>query len=303
MPKDKIMLATTFDESKVTFPVEVTEKLDGVAAHFYRTSEGWQVESRQGKPILSIGHIIRKLDICDDIDATHIYGELMVSGVPTFKKAAGIIRRKKEDSRIRLYIYDSVVGDSDEGYDSRRGGATIRHENCEFGSVPFIGIVDNLEELNETLIKEGERYLELNPNFEGFMIRCLYGEDSLLRVGKRSRGFMRYKPTPTVDLKIIGYKEATANKEMSFLGEKFQKGDCLRAVGSLIADYKGRAIGAGAGCLTHKERRQLWEAYNPDSFKPVIAEITYMRDPSYEALREAAFKRWREDKSEPSYES
>ena len=36
-----IMLATNFDIDKTTFPVYVSEKMDGVPVKIFKTSKGW----------------------------------------------------------------------------------------------------------------------------------------------------------------------------------------------------------------------------------------------------------------------
>lgn len=319
MSDDVIMLAKTYDPDKISFPVEITIKLDGVAADFYKTTHGWVCQSRQGKPLPSTHHILRLLNqrAKHYDEGTHVVGELTVMGVPAFKDAAGIIRRHEPDERIVLNVYDMyIVGKEEESYALRlerieeflNGFAkyTTKLEGVFFQiirRVPVVGLAATAEQLCEHLASM-DKMLE-TTKLEGFVIRMLHGKHSIYRVGKRSHGLMRYKPCPTVDLRVIRFEEATANKTMTFLDETFEKGQGLRAVGRIVCEYKGKEIGVGPGCLSHAERRKLWEWCGGPSriVHPLIAEVEYMLDDDYEALRQPIFKQWRTDKTTPSEEA
>lgn len=304
-----IMLAKGYDEKKLEFPVEITEKIDGVAARFdYTTTNGYKVTSRQGKPIESVNHIIKALNKSVHLGAS-IIGELYIPTTP-FKEASGIIRRKHVDERIRLAVYDIDFDYVSAAYLSRMAALS---DVCGYAlgtglvkRVPVVGKVYDIAALNDLV----GGYKPADPTVhEGFVIRSLFGEHSYYDVGKRSWGMMKLKPKPTVDLKVVGFEQATANKEMTFLGETFQKGEGLHAVGRINVEYKDKIIGVGAGCLTHKERRELWEDLYFDQVTGLncrnmgrICEVEYMKDDSYDALRQPVFKRWRDDKTEPSYD-
>jgi len=320
-----VMLAVTFDITKVNFPVEVSVKLDGVAADFYKTEHGWEVRSRQGKPLPSCAHLIKLLDTyCSNVrTGSHVIGELTVMGMDDFKDAGGIIRRKAVDERITLNVYDVYI----EGRERETYNARLAHIedilsgarnfnfltsiggvlNSSIRRVPVCGVAENEKELRQ-LMNGVEGLMNTSNLVEGFMVRCLFGADSYYNVGKRSRNMMRYKPKPSVDLEIVRFEEATANKDITFLGEQFTTGEGLQAVGRIVALYRGKEIGVGPGSLTHEERRTLWVRYS-NAGKPnlkgtgMLAEIEYMRDDSYEALRQPVFKRWRPDKEEVSEET
>ena len=55
-----IMLATNFDIDKTTFPVYVSEKMDGVPVKIFWTSKGWKVITRQGKTVTSITLLVQE---------------------------------------------------------------------------------------------------------------------------------------------------------------------------------------------------------------------------------------------------
>lgn len=318
MSNQEIMLAVTYDEDKVQFPVEVSIKLDGVAADFYRTPNGWVAQSRQGEPLPSVAHICTILDINPWPGiGTHIVGELTVVGEPVFKNASGIIRRDKVDSRIVLNVYDMYYPERTMVYEDRvtlMDALFLNHMILEDGNlsyevvrrVPVCGVCTTHAELEEHF-NSIEQMMKPSPLFEGFMVRCLKGKDSYFNRAKRSRNMMRYKPKPTVDLKVIAFEEATANKTMSFLGDEYKKGDGLKAVGRIVCLYGGKEIGVGPGTLKHTERREIWERYQAllargESLndKRLIAEVEYMLDDSYAALRQPVFKQWRPDKKEAS---
>ncbi len=317
----EIMLAKSYDAAKLTFPVEVTIKLDGVAADFYKTPNGWVVQSRQGEPLPSAAYIVSWLNEHLDHAANnlHIIGELTVMGVSSFKEASGIIRRQVPDSRIVLNAYDIyTVGKERLPYLQRKDSlqavlqslykqSLCTHDNVVYQqvkTVPLVGRAYNINELNKHF-SSLPKLLEQSDSFEGFMVRNLGGKHSFYGVGKRSYGMMKYKPKPSLDLRVVGFEEATANKEMKFLDDTFQKGQGLLAVGRINVEYKGEVIGVGPGCLTHKERRDLWMRYKDNNFTldvQPIAEVEYMLDKNYTALRQPVFKRWRLEKENPSYE-
>lgn len=321
---DEIMLAKSFDMTKLDFPVEVSIKLDGVAADFYKTEKGWLCQSRQGKPLPSTEYIIQLLNarLSDVRNGTHIVGELTVMGVDTFKDAAGIIRRHEADKRIVLNVYDAyVVGSENLQYEDRlltveklvnaaRIGGAYTDGSLNWFLVNRVPVAcaraidaNNLQiHLNSVY-----RLMEQSDMNEGFMIRPLRGPHSRYKIGKRSWGMQKYKPKPSVDLVVHSFEEATANKDMVFLKENFSKGQGLGAVGRINVHYKGRIEGAGPGTLKHADRRRLWNLYTAYGGGDItelnfIAEIEHMLDKNYEGLRQPVFKRWRTDKEFPNEE-
>lgn len=328
----EIMLAKGFDESRLEYPVEVSIKLDGVAADFFKTEDGWQVQSRQGKPIESVGHLVAWMNkYYPAVDVgTHLVGELTVMGVEDFKDAAGIIRRKQTDTRIRLFVYDCFVEPKHRSPYSPPYSNRIRHIEDIIGTardegvfaryrkdctvvqrpvqrVPVCGVANNRAELQRHL-DSLPKLVAQSPVIEGFIIRNLGGKDSIYEQGKRTYGMMKYKAKPSLDLEVVSFEERTANKSVKFLGEEFEPGQGLRAVGRINVEYNGRVVGVGAGSMTHEEARNIWERYTraglPDMRgSGLIAEVEYMHDPSYDALRQPVFKRWRADKDTPSLEA
>ena len=326
MSNETITLATTFDRLKMDYPAELSIKLDGDAARFIKQAGKWLVVSRQNKEIKSVGHILKVLDRYGSHleDGTSIVGELTVMGVNTFKDASGVVRRHTTDPRIILNIYDVYAPKlMQTSYKHRvviikeivehfRTKSLLTHNGVTYQCIKRVPVVLSSAQSYNAMHK----YLEDSINnvggiIEGLIIRPLLGRHSTIAIARRSRGLTRFKPKPTVDLEIVAFEEATANKEMTFMKEVYQKGDGLSAVGRIVALYNGNEIGVGPGCLTHAERREIWLRYvannkqltTPGRSVKLIAEVEYMKDDSYTALRQPVFKRWRPDKVEASEEA
>jgi ATP-dependent DNA ligase len=136
-----------------------------------------------------------------------------------------------------------------------------------------------------------------SPDAEGSVLHSWY---KVFQPGKRCWGTQRMKPVPTIDLMVVGFEEAHS-----------VDGAPLGMVGRINAEIttlvpttmgmqnKAEVIGIGPGALNHTERKNLWRMWKKGQFTPRIAEIRYMRDDSYDALRQPTFKQWRDDKHRP----
>lgn len=286
-----IMILAKDYQPKHHWPVQVTEKLDGVASIFTVANPLFvSATSRQGEPFFSVPHILSALvNLINGAlpTGTQIIGELTVDGVANFKDASGIIRRKVADERIVLNVYDFVrpAGGAQYDYQGRLHDflKSFGHKLSLISSpVRLIGGGNaNTSDEVLTLIKV---VFQQNPNAEGVMIRPLHGADSYYRVG-RSKGFMRLKAKPTVDLKVISFEEARSVDDVG-----------LGMVGRINCAYGDVPIGVGPGKLTHTERREIWE--RAECYVGKICQVQYMKDDSYVMLRQPTFQVWRPDKTE-----
>ena len=289
------MLAATFNPEKAQYPLMLSEKIDGVAADFYcvvrMNSIEWRCRSRDNKPVLSVQHILDCLtNIVEPIAGLHIIGELHIQG-KDFKDISGISRRHVADDDtelLRLNIYDLYIeGQEDTDY-IKRYDSIIKHVPNAM-SYPIRRVPSRYVNNPQEFDAEYARIVKANNSkrptgCEGIIVRIPTGKDSYYRVAKRPRGFAKLKSIETVDLPIIGYEEAADAKTNEPLG----------MVGRLVAKYKGKEIGVGPGKLTHKERIELFDTW--PLWKGRVAEIAYMPDTSYTALREPRFWYWRPDK-------
>lgn len=291
---DHMILAKDYNPKKLTFPVLVSEKLDGVACRMVKLGQqhGWVGTSRQDKNIASVHHIREALDkVAPNVKCgTELIGELTVQGVPDFKDAGGIIRRDVPDDRIVLNVYDYVVPDMERTFKIRISEADILCSYVE----EMVGL--NIVRRCHQYVCKDQQHLDAfsteffygNPDAEGLMIRPAA---SLYKRG-RSWDFQRLKPKgkETIDLWVTGYEEA---KSVAGVG--------LGRVGRVVVAYKDLTPGVGPGKMTHAEAAAEWDAYVAagDKWQPKMAEIQYMKDDSYNALRQPTFQRWRPDKNTP----
>ncbi|MEA2037029.1 MAG: hypothetical protein U9O94_05945 [Nanoarchaeota archaeon] len=273
----KIMLAKDYKDLKkeLQFPVMCSEKIDGTAADI----DSMEALSRQDKPYLSVPHIIQELL---NIPGA-VLGELHIPGM-SFKDSSGAIRGHTPDDRIKLGVYDYITPlTKSMGYMERI--EMLKDLIARLGLQHVFIIPYHIFTTHAEIEEYYSKIVNSSPLAEGICIRPI---NHLFQPGKRSWDLLRKKKEDTLDLMVTGFEEAMTPK-------KEPKG----MVGRVIISYKGESIGAGAGKLKHSERKALWEEFKANKYVPKLAEITYKPDPSYVALREARFTRWRDDKTIP----
>ena len=289
----KVMqLAKNMDLKRISYPVVVTEKLDGVPADFSALDNGEIiVRTRQNEDIRSVQHI---KDWLYGIlkPHHHVIGELTAEGV-VFKEVSGLVRGYTQAPQLVLNVFDYYVkGQELDTYQQR-----MELMSKDVGNYAYD---DNLEgcvrtipgvwcEKQEALLYAISKLRKHAPESEGAIIRSLTGKDSGYQIGKRSWGFQRVKAIETVDLVVTSFEEACS-----------ASGVPLGMVGRIVCKYKDTFIGVGPGNLTHAERKAIW--FNQKDYLFGIAEVSYKPDTSYDALREPIFKRWRDDKQESNIE-
>lgn len=302
MSDEVIMLARKYDPKKITFPCIVTEKLDGVAADFcgqqkFGGSLVCNVRSRQDKQILSVDHITDWL-AGKLLHKHHVICELYIPG-EDFQVISGLTRQHDPAPKLQAFIYDYYVEElEDLAYGARMSLLAksfkdfmkeMRKPGCPVKIIPGHKC-ENLAELEKYL----KDFRAKNPNAEGVVVRSIYGEHSGYKFG-RSLGMMKLKTIETLDLEVHSFEEA-----------KTEDGKPKGMVGRINVIYqpsKGTGktiIGCGPGKMPHDQRRYVFE--HQSEFIGRIAEVSYMPDPAYDALREARFTRWRDDKTKPSME-
>ena len=277
------------------YPCVASEKLDGVPAVFTGHQVGTMhiidSRTRQGEPVHSTDHI--KQWLWGKLDVGHsLVGELYIPGL-AFKDISGHVRKAKLNENIALYVWDYVLPDEPNMSYQQRMSALVESDIGNWiyddSKGPVRIITGRHIGSEEELLSYCQDFSSKYPDKEGLIFRHLHGEDSTWNPGKRSWGFQRYKTEETVDLRLTGFFPAVDAKT----------GESKKMAGRLVCDYKGKAIGVGPGALSHDERKAIYDS--PSDFMQQIIEVAYKPDPSYDALREARFKRWRHDKTEPSY--
>lgn len=287
-----IPLAKTYDEKKAVFPCLVSIKLDGVPIRIdigadYKVT----VQSRQGKPVPSVEHMVRAwvdtLKYSGDFTPPMTFiGELMQEDIfAPFKDTSGLARQHEPTNDLNLWLFD-WCGPLGMTYVDRV--RTLRKHLPKGMKVRLVEFL--VFHSHDELMAGLDELLKQNPKAEGFVAR---DPKDGFEPGKRSWGYLKVLPEPTIDLRIVGFEEAIS-----------KDGEPLGMVGRLIAEYKGGQIGIGPGKLTHDERRSLWMKYIDNDIGVHmphwgIAQIKYKPDDSYDALRQPTFQHWRDDKDVP----
>lgn len=292
-----IQLAKPYTPNKLGDKVYMSEKLDGVPVRMdFRlvssTNDVLQegMWTRQGEYPVSCEMLRRRVreklvayfeargGIKFDATLTFV-GEVTHEDYTDFKDVSGVVRKQSVQTGLIFNAFDF---------------ADSRYPDMPFANREY---VPKLMLTNEKYVrvipqysvhkKNIEAYAESvqRPNMEGLVIR---DADDKWAPGKRTWGYQKYVPDPTIDIRLCSVQEAMS-----------EDGRALGMAGRLNFWYNGEQIGVGPGRLSHEERRALWQEMQHmlyvDGAGP-MACIKYKRDDSYAALRQPTFQHWRHDK-------
>lgn len=297
MAGETIELLKNYDPAKMHWPAMHQQKIDGVPVRIVRQSGDVRSYTRQGERVTSIPHIERLCSVLLQ-NGESVIMELCIPD-QTFKYISGKVRQIKPCPELRGWVFDFTTV-TEQAWWTRR--LTCKHRLEDTARIAGCSVEDLLIQLIPgSVVYDAEEAEEAhsalmlaNPDAEGSV---LHGMNKPFQPGKRCWGTQRMKPVPTIDLMVVGFEEAIS-----------ENGTPLKMVGRINAEFtkfvdvaQGLApiteiIGIGPGALTHTERKLLWAEYKAENYKPRIAEIRYMRDDSYDALRQPTFKQWRDDK-------
>jgi ATP-dependent DNA ligase len=302
MAGETIELLKNYEPSKMHWPAMLQPKIDGVPVRVFKSSENKMTAlTRQGERVTSIPHILQFASTLLQ-PGESIVMELHIAGKP-FKEISGRVRRKNTACpELVGWVFDfDEYGDFLNTYFHRYGMIKKRIEqSADFAQcAPEDLCIRMMPSVNVQTQEEAEAahdaFMLNNPNAEGSVLHSWY---KVFQPGKRCWGTQRMKPVPTIDLLIVGFEEAHS-----------ADGAPLGMIGRIYADFNYvdplngstvlGTIGVGPGALNHTERKNLWRMWKKGQFTSRIAEIRYMRDDSYDALRQPTFKQWRDDKVEP----
>lgn len=305
MTDEKIELYKPYNIKKLQFPVGAQQKLDGVPVRWKNIGGHIVPLSRQGEVFKSLGHMVEHVRPILLAAGGSFTGELYIPGRP-FKEISGIARRGELGSQLGCYVFDfDILNTPSLAWASRHrqfanalgtylGAAGLSQGDCPIKLMPTVVCQDD-----NGVQSAWDVVRQANAKAEGMVLHSLHKP---YQPGKRVWTTQKLKPEPTIDLRIVRVLEATANET----ADGPPKGTPLGMVGRLEAEFTladGTVrddVGIGPGSLTHAERRALW--LERDYIRSVgrIAEIKYMRDDSYDLLRQPTFVRWRDDKSTPN---
>lgn len=291
MAGETIELAKNYEAGKSLFPAFASLKYDGVPLRFVREGNTVVAYTRQGEVAGSVDHLRAVAAKVLTTEGGSFVAECLVPGYD-FKDSSGIIRRSITDGRIIGYIFDADVLNRPKMEYFRRIDFLGTLIEAEFGPADKCMLRQVSYELvvGPMGVKDAwEAIKRSTPTAEGMM---LHHTHKAFQPGKRCWGMTRYKPQPTIDLEVTGFEEAIS-----------EDGRLLGMVGRINVRLLRRAkdggvaanvVGIGPGKLKHNERIAIWNGQS--SYIGKIAEIKYMPDPSYDALRQPTFQCFRYDK-------
>jgi len=295
MGTETIELLKEFNWKKLAGPASFQEKLDGVPTRIIRVAGHSVPYTRQGEVLKSIPHILPYSNLLC-MEGGSITGELYIPGMP-FKDISGHVRRHLRNDKLTLYIFDAdVTNNPGLSYEIRRGQVQSLlaklAEHCGMAptDLPIQLIPGHTVHTEADANESFDQLMLAKPDAEGAVLHQL---DKTFQPGKRCWGTQRLKPVPTIDLRVIGFEEAVNGKS----------GHGIGMVGRINCEFtrlhngtpRMAHIGVGPGTLTHVERSLIWKRQK--NYEGRIAEVKYMRDDTYEALRQPTFFRWRDDKT------
>jgi len=280
--------------AKMTGLKRIEQKLDGVRVLAVVTKNSTNLYSRNGKPFENFPQIVKQLD---DIKAKLIGvtfkkgivldGEVIGESFQALMKQA----QRKTDVRTDGMIYsvfDMIpIDDFERGYwnaqQSKRLAELEQHRGL-FDSTDSVRLMDGIEVNLDTT--EGHdimrHYAEdaVAGGFEGIMIKDLGAPYEC----KRTTFWMKWKPTITVDLNIVGFEEGTG-RNSGRLGAIICEGD-----------DNGRRICVNVGSgLSDADRDEYWSARDQllgDVVEIEADAVTQNQDGTY-SLRFPRFVRFR----------
>lgn len=213
----KPMLATEFnmDSTKLTFPVYVQPKLDGVRCLIYKQSDGTIVfQSRQNTVYEPFPHLVPDLEqVFTSLNKPDIIldGELYTHGMP-FETITSITRSSSE-KRVSPESLNYCVYDCFYGGDETDNNMTY-HERNTLLKAAFNPLILHKVQLVVTQTanskEEIENYHEYFTTnvlpYEGIMIRTF---DGTYKQQNRSKSLQKYKKFMDAEFKVIGHHLGT----------------------------------------------------------------------------------------------
>lgn len=324
MSSEPMELAKNWDPEKwqKVLPAYAQIKYDGVPLTFIRQGGEILALTRQNEQMTSVPHMLRWAKFLLLHEGASFTAECLLIGSP-FKDSSGAVRRAEPNETIFGFIFDAnLQARPKDTYFTRINQMQVAADALKYdaGELPFPFkvapriLIEKLEQVDKLWDMISSRA----PDTEGMMLHSL---QKPFQPGKRCWGMSRYKPQPTIDLEVVSFEEAVseAGEPLGMLGRVnvrltrvFPSTEPAAAPWHDLGirrdgkRYSEMVVGVGPGKLSHEERKLYWHRssagrderiryYNGDQ---LFAEIKYMPDPSYEALRQPTIQRFRTDKTE-----
>lgn len=288
----RVMLASKWEPEKISYPVRVEPKYDGMRLLAIGDANKFTFYTRTGKIVTTVPFNIQEALISVYEDGTDVWkpsgnmvfdGELMGD---SFKDTMEQARRKDHEFKgATFYVFDAMTGKQfqklqsprtkHKNYQERRADlkAVIKDNDSYFGiKVPPSYIVKNEEELLQIYASVRDRGLE------GLIIKNPKGKYH----PRRHRDWMKLKDSNSVDVPIIGAVEGTGKYE--------------GALGAFVVDVEGVTVNVGTG-FSDQQRLEYWGLWQAGWLKEKIAEVEYHERTPDGSLRHPRFKCFRSDKT------
>jgi DNA ligase 1 len=298
IPVFTCQLATDSEKhtAKMTGPKRIEQKLDGVRVLAVITKTTVNLYSRNGKPFDNFPHIVESLEDIKNkfakILQMHPHG-FVLDGEIIGESFQALMKQAQRKSDVQTTGMTYSVFDILALSDFERGFSNLQQYKrldvlegyrAVFDSTDCVRLMDGIEVDLDTA--EGHdvmrRYAEdaVVAGFEGIMIKDLGAPYEC----RRSTFWMKWKPTITVDLNIVGFEEGTG-RNAGRLGAIICEGD-----------DNGRRINVNVGSgLSDADRDEYWSARDQllgDVVEVEADAVTQNQDGTY-SLRFPRFVRFR----------
>jgi DNA ligase-1 len=198
----KPMLAKTFKDhaAKVTYPVTVQPKFDGVRCLAYLKEGKVFLQSRGGDPYV-LPHIMQFYEGLIG-EGEVLDGELYVHGMSRQNIIALVKKPRPESVQVKHWLYDRFVIGTDEPWVKRTDNLDSwflcnANENC-----PVVRCDEDLAKCEADVKALHDKYVK--DGFEGAIIRR-WG-DAGYKIGYRSSDLLKYKNFDDDEFKVVGFK-------------------------------------------------------------------------------------------------
>jgi len=273
LPEAICMSAMKFDEKRMSFPVYVDTKLDGIRC-IATIGDDISLVSRNGKPFVNYPFVEEELKQLNVLEGWRIDGEITMGH---FQNLMRTVSRKEDGIELAkdaIYnIFDLQF--SNNIFEGRHNvlqklQVCILKKKLTHLRIVSGQIVRNMQELM-TFYEA-----QLNAGFEGAIVKSLNGFYEY----KRSYNWMKLKPEETEDLEIVDFEEGSG---------KYQN-----QLGAFICKLSnGGRVRVGSG-LMDSERKEFWKRKNELLGQTI--EIKFQERTKDESLRFPVFLQFRTDK-------
>ena len=290
MPFKPMLAGKCTDTSKLSYPVLISRKLDGVRC----TVQGGILLSRSLKPIPNIN--VQKLfkGLPEGIDGELIYGD--PTSPSAYRDTVSIVMSDdKPADWIRLWVFDKY---SDQPFRTRLDAAF-----CATNRRKGVKMVEHICCNNEAELMETEEKW-LDEGNEGVMIRSYEGPYKCGRSSEREGYLLKLKRFEDMEATVTGMEEMQHNGNEAFTNElgRTARSSCkagkegMGVLGKLnLKGLTGPFAGVSFDCGTGFDaamREELW--FHKSNLNGAIAKIKYFPVGSKDKPRHPVFLGWRD---------